>query len=61
MRSFRENPDSEECQKMTKENESYVRLLQHSADYYENQRLAASEICRHSYREDSTVCEKCGA
>lgn len=36
-------------------------LDKHSADYYENQRLAASEICRHSYREDSTVCEKCGS
>ena len=30
-------------------------------DYYERERLKASEICKHVYQEDSTVCTKCGS
>lgn len=59
MKSFRENPDSEENQKAHRENEAYKKMLQ-SDDYYERERLKASETCKHVYREGSTVCEKCG-
>jgi hypothetical protein len=57
----RRNPDSEECQKMHRENEAYIRTLKLPRDYYEIERLKASKTCKHSYREDSTVCEICGS
>lgn len=61
MKSFRENPDGEENQRATRESSAFQKFLKHSEDFYERMRLEASETCQHVYREDSTVCEKCGS